>query len=144
MPTPDSAVLSSWKEIAAYLGKGVRTVQRWERELRLPVRRPVASNKRIVIALPAELDNWVQRNLSVSGANAGSGNAVARHAAVKRMQSLLAHMNEEMRKVQARTEHLLELLNMSQIGRDALADTRNNKWGRMAAVARNSDQGLKG
>ena len=32
-------VLHSWKEIAAELDRGVRTVQRWERTLQLPVRR---------------------------------------------------------------------------------------------------------
>ena len=32
--------LNTWKEIATYMGRGVRTVQRWERELGLPVRRP--------------------------------------------------------------------------------------------------------
>ncbi len=31
-------VLNSWKEIACYLGRGVRTVQRYERDLGLPVR----------------------------------------------------------------------------------------------------------
>ena len=30
-------VLNGWKEIANYLGKGVRTVQRYEREFGLPV-----------------------------------------------------------------------------------------------------------
>jgi excisionase family DNA binding protein len=33
------AILNSWKEIAGYLGRGVRTVQRWEQELHLPVHR---------------------------------------------------------------------------------------------------------
>jgi len=33
-------ILSGWKEIANYLGKGVRTVQRYERYMGLPVRRP--------------------------------------------------------------------------------------------------------
>jgi len=33
------AVLTSWKEIAAYFGIGVRTVQRWERQFGLPVER---------------------------------------------------------------------------------------------------------
>lgn len=33
-------ILSGWKEIANYLRKGVRTVQRYERELGLPIRRP--------------------------------------------------------------------------------------------------------
>jgi len=52
-------VLSSWKEIAAYLGKGVRTVQRWEAEMGLPVRRP-GPERHIVVAIPAELDEWVR------------------------------------------------------------------------------------
>jgi hypothetical protein len=38
-------VLSSWKEIARHFGKGVRTVQRWERELGLPIHRPVPGKK---------------------------------------------------------------------------------------------------
>lgn len=59
-----SAVLGSWKEIAAYLGKGVRTVQRWERGLGLPVRRPVAHNRRIVVAVPAEIDAWIHGQMS--------------------------------------------------------------------------------
>ena len=38
--TTHSSVLNSWKEIASYLGRSVRTVQRWEREFGLPVHRP--------------------------------------------------------------------------------------------------------
>ena len=53
-------VLTSWKEIAAYLGKGVRTVQRWETEMGLPVRRP-GPERHIVIAFPAELEEWLRR-----------------------------------------------------------------------------------
>jgi hypothetical protein len=29
-------LLNSWKEIAAYLNRGIRTVQRWEAELGMP------------------------------------------------------------------------------------------------------------
>lgn len=58
-------VLTSWKEIAAYLGKGVRTVQRWEAEMGLPVRRP-GPERHIVIAFPAELDEWLRRGGSVT------------------------------------------------------------------------------
>ena len=55
-------VLSSWKEIAGYLGKGVRTVQRWERELGLPVRRPKGHKSRIILAYPEELKSWMPRS----------------------------------------------------------------------------------
>lgn len=52
-------ILSGWKEIANYLGMGVRTVQRYERDLRLPIRRPSGSSRGSVIATKAELDAWV-------------------------------------------------------------------------------------
>jgi predicted DNA-binding transcriptional regulator AlpA len=51
--------LSGWKEIASYLGKGVRTVQRYERELGFPVRRPAGKSHAGVIATRAEVDAWV-------------------------------------------------------------------------------------
>ena len=51
--------LSGWKDIASYLGKGVRTVQRYEREFRLPVRRPAGKTRGSVLATRAELDAWV-------------------------------------------------------------------------------------
>ena len=56
----ESTVLSSWKDIALYLGKGVRTVQRWERHLGLPVRRPVgASQKSAVLLYRGDVDEWL-------------------------------------------------------------------------------------
>lgn len=54
-----NAVLTSWKDIARYMGKGVRTVQRWEMDFGLPVRRPQGSNKKAVLARPRDLDAWV-------------------------------------------------------------------------------------
>lgn len=55
----NSAVLTSWKEIARYMGKGVRTVQRWEQDFGLPVRRPMGSDKKAVLARPRDLDAWL-------------------------------------------------------------------------------------
>jgi hypothetical protein len=57
--TPRLEILSGWKEIANYLGRGVRTVQRYERELALPVRRSAGKATGSVIAIKAELDGWV-------------------------------------------------------------------------------------
>ena len=56
-------ILSSWKEIAAYFGKGVRTVQRWEEQFGLPVRRirQNGTNRHILFARMSELDNWLSR-----------------------------------------------------------------------------------
>lgn len=56
---PPAAVLTSWKDIARYMGKGVRTVQRWEQDFGLPVRRPMGSSKKAVLARPRDLDAWV-------------------------------------------------------------------------------------
>lgn len=52
-------VLTSWKEIAVYLGKGVRTVQRWEMNFGLPVRRPKSDSHKAVLAIPEELNEWL-------------------------------------------------------------------------------------
>ena len=61
----DSTVLSSWKDIARYLGKGVRTVQRWERHLGLPVRRPIgASQKSAVVVYRGDVDEWLATRFS--------------------------------------------------------------------------------
>lgn len=53
-------ILSGWKEIAAYLGRGVRTVQRWEK-LGLPVHRPNAHLRSAVLATMEDIDHWVAK-----------------------------------------------------------------------------------
>jgi adenylate cyclase len=50
--------LDSWKEIAAYLKRGARTVQRWEREEGLPVHRLQHETLGSVYAYRSELDRW--------------------------------------------------------------------------------------
>lgn len=50
--------LDSWKEIAGYLNRGTRTVQRWEREAGLPVHRLQHERLGSVYAWQAELDAW--------------------------------------------------------------------------------------
>ncbi len=61
--TPESADplqdrLDSWKEIAAYLGRGIRTVQRWEREEGLPVHRLAHEKRGSIYARREELAAW--------------------------------------------------------------------------------------
>lgn len=65
------AVLTSWKEIARYLGKGVRTVQRWEQDFGLPVRRPHGSDKKAVLARPRDLDAWIAIRCGTHAAREG-------------------------------------------------------------------------
>jgi hypothetical protein len=57
--TSEPAVLLGWKQIARYLGKSVRTVQRWEHELGLPVRKIDTHTKSDVVALVTEINVWV-------------------------------------------------------------------------------------
>jgi hypothetical protein len=57
MTGPDDR-LDSWKEITAYLRRGVRTVRRWEREEGLPVHRHVHRVLGSVYAFKAEIDRW--------------------------------------------------------------------------------------
>ncbi len=56
--------LDSWKEIAAYLKKEVRTVQRWEKSLGLPVRRLAQGKLGPVFAYKQELDSWWRESQS--------------------------------------------------------------------------------
>ena len=51
-------VLESWKEIAAYLGRSVRTVQSWEKEEDLPIHRHQHDKQGSVFAYREELDRW--------------------------------------------------------------------------------------
>jgi Tol biopolymer transport system component len=61
-PTPyDSGRLSGWKEIASFLGRGVRTVQRWEKTLGLPVHRVVYEKGDIVFAFKGEIEDWLRQ-----------------------------------------------------------------------------------
>jgi hypothetical protein len=53
-------MLNSWKEIASYLDRGVRTVQRWERELHLPVHRIGKGKRSPVYAITTELKLWIR------------------------------------------------------------------------------------
>jgi TolB-like protein len=53
--------LESWKEIAAYLRRSVRTVRRWETEESLPVHRQMHRSLGSVYAYRSEIDRWQQR-----------------------------------------------------------------------------------
>lgn len=60
-PEGDAAAserLDSWKEIAAYLKREVRTVQLWEKNEALPVHRHVHKGRASVYAFKKELDAW--------------------------------------------------------------------------------------
>jgi Tol biopolymer transport system component len=58
-PSPTGDKLDSWKEIAAYLKRSVRTVHRWEKDEGLPVHRHQHRMLGSVFAYKSELDAWV-------------------------------------------------------------------------------------
>ena len=60
-PPPNEPRLESWGEIASYLRRDIRTVQRWERLHGLPVRRLVIGKAGQVYAYRSELDAWVRK-----------------------------------------------------------------------------------
>src|SRR5258708_2073204 len=51
--------LDSWKEIADYLGRDVRTAMRWSKSQGLPVRRVAGGKGRSVFAFASEIDTWL-------------------------------------------------------------------------------------
>ena len=59
-PPNDERRLESWGEIASYLRRDIRTVQRWEANYGLPVRRLLIGKQGQVYAYPSELDAWVR------------------------------------------------------------------------------------
>ncbi len=52
--------LDSWKEIALYLGRDVRTVSRWEQAENLPVHRLVHGRQATVYAYRSEINAWLE------------------------------------------------------------------------------------
>jgi hypothetical protein len=52
--------LDSWKAIAQYLGRDVRSVQRWERDRGLPIHRLPGQKGGAVFAYENELSQWLR------------------------------------------------------------------------------------
>lgn len=63
----DADRLDSWKEIAAYFNRDIRTVRRWEKERKLPIHRFPGGLRGRVYARTAEIETWL-RNKSASPA----------------------------------------------------------------------------
>src|SRR5262245_6573391 len=74
--------LDSWKEIAGYLNRSVRTVTRWEREEGLPVHRHLHSKSGSVYAYKDELDDWWKNR--GEGATASESEGPTRFRVVRR------------------------------------------------------------
>ncbi len=108
-------ILNSWKEISAYLGRGVRTAQRWERDFGLPVRRPAGHLKSSVVALRADIDHWVANR---SQRDAASSQGDPQHADRDR---LIKNLQELVRNLAALNAQQAELLKNQRLARRMLA-----------------------
>jgi TolB-like protein len=62
--------LNSWKEIADFLDRDVRSVQRWEHERGLPIRRIPGQKGGAVFAYTGELETWLRSGKAAESANA--------------------------------------------------------------------------
>lgn len=87
-------LLTSWKEIAAYLGKGVRTVQRWEQDFGLPVRRPMNASHKAILAFPEEIDAWAR-----------SGDVPEKSLEIERLRAEVERLRQEVERLQRLTPH---------------------------------------
>jgi TolB-like protein/thioredoxin-like negative regulator of GroEL len=70
MPPPDQ--LDSWKQIARYLRRSVRTVRRWEQQEGLPVRRHIHNSLASVYAIKSEIDAWHETRSRAPGSAAAA------------------------------------------------------------------------
>ena len=68
-------VLHSWKDVASYVGRGVRTVQRWEHDFGMPVHRVGQRDRTAVMAFPEEIDGWLHNTALGSQVKKGNHKA---------------------------------------------------------------------
>lgn len=74
-PAFSGGVLHSWKDISKYTGRGVRTVQRYEAQLGLPVHRVAGKKRTAVMAFTDEIDHWLRtRPQSIASDEAAAEN----------------------------------------------------------------------
>ncbi len=92
-------VFSSWKEIATHLGRGVRTVQRWEQQLGLPVRRRDGAENHTVLALRSELDEWLRSKMQVRPRHMKGIDSEG-------LQQLVSGLEDEIQQLKGEIEHL--------------------------------------
>lgn len=96
-------LLTSWKEIANFMGKGVRTVQRWEATLGLPVIRPSDSRSGIVMARPSDLEAWL-----VNGRQRSHNNSDGRGKTDDEVRATFSECVQELRRYQAEVRTLCD------------------------------------
>ena len=114
--TGEQPRLDSWKEIANYLRRSVRTVRRWEREEGLPVHRHHHGKQGTIFALSAEIDEW----LSGRSAKPGPPSVVQINPPLRRIAAGTDPADQPSRPIMIA---VLPLRNLSEeAGHDSFAD----------------------
>lgn len=103
--------LNSWKEISSYMRRGVRTVQRYEVQYALPIRRPAGKSRSAVMATRAEIDAWVAAAPFRDRYELSKSPAKGRSAAdVRTMKDAIEEMHKlQHQMTELRAEHHLAL-----------------------------------
>ncbi len=112
-----TTILNSWKEIAEYIGRGVRTVQRWEHDLGLPVKRPRRHLRSPVVAFTAELDEWLRHGALNSAQQ-------DRHTARAKLRRLRSELESRVEMVHQNVARMCQRVEELRQGRNVSA--RNN------------------
>ena len=121
--------LSGWKEIANYLGKGVRTVQRYERDFGLPVRRPAGKPWGSVVATKPELDAWVMASpireaFHLTGLRQNSNHEIA--TAIKNGLNRMVQLRDQM--LALRTEVRSSVKSLRESVHELQGGLNQNRW----------------
>src|SRR5882724_5819013 len=114
--------LDSWKSIASYLRRDVRTVIRWEKEKNLPVHRVPGGTRQAVFAYIEEIDDWL----------AGSPNSDG-----EQLLNKVEPVGNEYRPTSTRIDHTHQNTGMERDS--SLASARRNEglsrmWSRRAVL----------
>jgi phage terminase Nu1 subunit (DNA packaging protein) len=73
-------MLNGWKEIATHLGRGIRTIQRWEK-FGMPVYRPNGHSRSAVVADPDQVESWLRARTEPRSARLQRAESALREAA---------------------------------------------------------------
>ncbi|HUP24639.1 MAG TPA: hypothetical protein VNB06_17075, partial [Thermoanaerobaculia bacterium] len=107
-PEAASEHLDSWKEIAGYLERSVRTVQRWERDEGLPIHRHRHRRGDSVFATTREIDAWRELRRSASDRETGPRRSRSPAPGVERLPSSVAVLPFSSRGLAPGEEYLAE------------------------------------
>jgi hypothetical protein len=108
-------ILNGWKEISKHIERGVRTAQRWEATLGMPVHRPALKDRSAVVAFTDELERWISRTASskLDASSEGSKEALVR--VHENMSTLAWHTSELASQTIALQEQLRRSLEIHRI-----------------------------